>query len=245
MRIEEVSQEMVEAKKQELRQKGIAEFKIAIEGETLTEDQSIAQTIAESWSFFYVCVRSPYSRNSKKGNLQFRIFQTNKEKPSIPMGYYGMPAFAFECYTGNPRKKAISLLKEKLKNKYSFHLAHQDEIHLRRIETKEEQQAKEKTKQEEKEKYTIKETDTPEIKEVKGKIAKLQEMIEKGKLINKYIKQGKSLSSLGISAELEYKLLNPQWGQKGIPQYEFTSWNGKLKRLKSKIKGACVMDKKN
>ena len=74
-----------------------------------------------------------------------------------------------------------------------------------------------------------------EIKEIKTKIAKLQEMIDKSKQINKYIRQGKSLSSLGISPEVEHKLLNPQWGVKGIPQYEFTSWNGRIKRLKAKV----------
>lgn len=106
---------------------------------------------------------------------------------------------------------------------------------MRKVESKEEKQAKIKAKQEETNKYSIKENDSPETKEIKQRIAKLEELVKKSKEINKCIRQGKSLSSLGISPELEYKLLNPQWGRKGIPQYEFTSWNSKIKRLKSKI----------
>lgn len=235
MKIAEVTQEMIEARKADLRSKGIAAFKICIDKESLDEDQSIARSIAEDWSFFYVCVRSPYARNSKPGNLQFRIFQTVKERPTIPMGYYGEPAFAFECYDGDPVGMAIRMLKEKVKKTYTYTRANGDEIQMRLVKSPEAMEAAKYAAQIEAKKLEIQPTDSPAVVEIKEKIIRLQKKIILAKAVNQYLRKGLSLAPLGIMPEEEAKLKGPEYGQPGFPQWKFTSWNGKIKRLKANL----------
>ena len=230
----------IEKKREELKKVGIAQFKIMIGNKELSEEESLARTIDESWSFFFVCVLDPYFNrgySSKSGNLRFRLFQTLKDKPTIPFGYIGMPSFSFEDYTGNPQKKAVEILKTKLKNnRYTFRVDG-EHIVCKRIKTEEEKKEKKQQEEAEREKYTIKEGDTPEVREIKEKIKKLEETKALYKEINRRIRKGQSLEGLGLSEGTIKKLLTPDFlGRVGIPGYELTSLNGKIKRLKAKIK---------
>lgn len=231
------TQQEIEARKKEMRAVGMAGFHTSISGKTLSENESIAREVDESWSTFYVCVKCPYSR-VKAGNMRFRIFQTLKDAPSIPMGYSGMPSFTFECFTGNPREMAIAEIKKIVKNEYRYKCVHKDEISCERVLSDEEAQARTFAKQAEGARYEIKETDDDETRRVKAEIKTLEDKVAKFKIINKAIKSGddSALTALGLSAEAIEKLKHPSWGRAGIPAYEFTNTSAKIRARKEKIK---------
>lgn len=115
MDTKEITLDEVYAKKAEFRKIGMARFSI----NGLDEDESIRRLIAESWSVFFIAVRDPYLRGGQSGSFRFRIFQTLKHEPQIPMGYSGMPMFGFECHEGKPVHKALEILRGKLKKEYT------------------------------------------------------------------------------------------------------------------------------
>jgi len=108
----------IETFREKLRAMGCAHYSI----NGMDEDTSIKRAIAEKWSFFFVCVRDPYHamKNKSANSIRFRLFPTVKESPSIPMGYTGCPMFAFECFDGEPMKKAISEIKKRVKSEYTY-----------------------------------------------------------------------------------------------------------------------------
>lgn len=231
------TQQEIETRKAEMRKIGMAGYHTAIDGKQLSENDSIAREVDESWSTFYVCVKCPYSR-VKAGNMRFRLFQTLKDAPSIPMGYYGMPSFTFECFDGKPREMAIMEIKKIVKNEYRYKCVHRDEISCERVLTDEETKARTFARDAEAEKYQIKEGDSDEIKQIKTEIKTLEDKIARFKIINKAIKSGDDapLIALGLTAESIHSLKNPQWGRAGIPAYQFTNTSAKIRARKDKIK---------
>lgn len=230
------TQQEIDIRKAELRKIGMAGFHISIEGKTLSENDSIGQELDESWSTFYICVKCPYSR-VKPGNMRFRLFQTLKDKPSIPMGYSGMFSFTFDCYDGRPREQAVLKLKEITKNDYRYKFVHKDEISCERILSAEQKQAKDDATKEEKEKYITGDSDSDYIKGLKGDILRLEALSAKYKEINKAVKAGdhQKLLDLGLTDGRISQLENPAWGRPGIAGYQFTSISSKIRRIKAKI----------
>ena len=170
-----VRQDAVEARKAELKAMGMAGFYTVIDSDKLSMDDSIRRDIAEKMSFFFVCVQDPYfgmRGNKGTGNMRFRLFQTLKDKPSIPMGYSYMPSFAFECYDGQPAQQAIKLLKEKLKMQYTFKVK-DDEITLIRVKDNLEKVQDEMEKQNEANKLLVQPGDSAEVVAIKTKIKDL------------------------------------------------------------------------
>jgi hypothetical protein len=231
MKPEQVTSQAVEERKLYLRSKGIAQY--VINGKT--EEESIRISIAEKYSFFFVAVRDPYyDMKAKAGNLRFRIFQTLKENPMIPMGYAGTPGFTFECYTGEPLKMAVELLKKNLSKTYKFS-SKDDEITCQLVKNEEEKKLEAEKAAEEDNEYKVKETDSKEVKALKTRIARLIQIREDMLEVNKIIRAGgdptAKLGQMGLTFPQTLSELKG-----GFPSWRFTSISGKIRREKAKVK---------
>jgi len=234
----QITMEEIEAKKAEHRKIGMASFTI----NGMSEDDSIRQVIAESWSVCYCAIRDPYhgSRGKVGGNIRFKVFQIIKEKPQIPMGYSGMPGFDFECHDGEPLKKCVSILKKKFDLKWSYKMnKREDEVTCIPVLSEEEKEKKTQAEKTKAEKYQVKEDDSDATKAIKLEIAKLEAQGLKMKAINKALKSGsdEKLEALGLSQSDIIKVKTPDFcGRVGFPGYQLTSVASKVRRLKSKIR---------
>jgi len=234
-----ITQAEIDTEKARIHSLGIAHFSI----NGLDEDTSIKKALEEKWSYFYVAALDPYTRGKHK---RFRVFQTSKAEPSIPMGYYGSPTFSFECFDGEPMKKAIETLKPMLKKAYSFKI---DDNHLTLVPvlSDDEKAQKEAVKVAEVDKYAIKETDSASVKAIKADIAKLEKtgrvMRDVNKAIRKYEKDGQEAQIKAIMAvdtmftrDKAGEILKPDFCNRiGFAGYQMTSVSTKIKRLKAKL----------
>lgn len=123
----EIMKEEIENEKARMRKLGIAGFFISDGSGKMTEDESIASKVRASWSPKYVAVADPYfemSRARQRKNVRparrFRIFQVDPQRPSIPMGYAGMPLVNFESFERNPQDVAIETIRKQFKNQANY-----------------------------------------------------------------------------------------------------------------------------
>lgn len=90
----------------------------------------------EKFSFFFALVRSPGHRANSK-LITWRLFPLSKKSPSIPMGYYGLPGFTFECYDGTAEKTSQEILKRIMSGVYTFSKRDFDSFAMKKQEGKE------------------------------------------------------------------------------------------------------------
>ena len=127
-----ITQLNIEEQKAKFREIGIANFSY----NGLPEDESIAQYLDEKFSFFFALVRNPgHHCNSKLP--AWRFFSLSKKNPSIPMGYYGLPGFTFECYDGTAEKTGQEILKRLMAGVYTFSKREFDSFAMKKQEGKE------------------------------------------------------------------------------------------------------------
>lgn len=120
----------IENKRQRLRDIGIAKFTI----NGMDEDESIAQLLDEKFTFSFALVRSMPGRNNKLHS--WRLFSLSKKKPMLPMGYWGMPGFTFECYDGTPEKTSQEILLRMMEGVYTFSKREFDSFAMKKVEGK-------------------------------------------------------------------------------------------------------------
>lgn len=122
-----INQNLIAGKREEIRNLGIAEYRINDKSET----HSLESEIRKEYSWEYVAVLDPYTK--AKGRT-FRIFQLDPKEPSIPMGYTGMPLMKFEALNEDPRDKFIKLFTTKGAEKgytYKVKKMHDDMVNFK------------------------------------------------------------------------------------------------------------------
>lgn len=106
-----IPNEQVAELKERFKKMGMISYRI----NGLSEEESLLSYIREKESFRYVFIREPYARSK---NLLWRLMKIDIWRPTIPMGYSGMPGFMFDYLGENAIDEAIKIAGLLLHKKY-------------------------------------------------------------------------------------------------------------------------------